>query len=189
MSSIQNPNLKIMKSPVKRNSNSGPMSVNKLFTLVFLKKNNSVLLGYKTRGLGKGLWNGFGGKVEKDETLVNCAKRELQEECNLMANNLTHIGVVRYDLPYENSADVVHIFTCTNWGGQEEPSEEMNPIQWYKFTEIPFGKMWPDSAQWYPYMLENKFFSARVTYSDPETITDTKIEEFCDLESALKVAV
>ncbi|EFA09048.1 oxidized purine nucleoside triphosphate hydrolase [Tribolium castaneum] len=178
-----------MKSPVKRDcERDNTMSVNKIFTLVFLKKNSEVLLGYKTRGLGRGLWNGFGGKVEKNETIANCAKRELEEECSLVAKDLKHIGVVRYDLPYENSADIVHIFTCSQYDGCEKASEEMDPIQWYDFSAIPYAKMWPDSPQWYPLMLKEKFFAARVTYSDPDTITDTKIEEFEDLASALKVA-
>ncbi|XP_044253583.1 7,8-dihydro-8-oxoguanine triphosphatase-like [Tribolium madens] len=178
-----------MHSPVKRDSNrDNTMAVNKVFTLVFLKKNNAVLLGYKTRGLGKGLWNGFGGKVEKNETIANCAKRELEEECSLVAKELKHIGVVRYDLPYVNSADIVHIFTCSQFDGCEQASEEMNPIKWYKFSDIPYSKMWPDSAQWYPFMLQDKFFAARVTYINPDTITATKIEEFKDLTSALKGA-
>jgi 8-oxo-dGTP diphosphatase/2-hydroxy-dATP diphosphatase len=59
-----------MKSPIKRDANSvATMPVGKIFTLVFLKRNSSVLLGLKTRGLGEGLWNGFGGKVEENETV------------------------------------------------------------------------------------------------------------------------
>ncbi|KAJ3645391.1 hypothetical protein Zmor_023054 [Zophobas morio] len=164
------------------------MHVNKLFTLVFLKKNKSVLLGLKTRGLGKGFWNGFGGKVEKNETVMDCAKRELKEECNLEAKDLKQIGVVRYDLLHDNSSDVVHIFTCTQFEGVEKPSEEMNPIQWYKFRAIPFTQMWPDSPHWYPYMLDEKYFSARITYSDENTIKGSSIQVYNNLSNVLKIA-
>ncbi|KAJ1791341.1 hypothetical protein LPJ59_005004 [Coemansia sp. RSA 2399] len=37
-----------------------------------------VLLGLKKRGMGVGLWNGFGGKVEPEETFDECAHRELK---------------------------------------------------------------------------------------------------------------
>lgn len=163
------------------------MPVQEFMTLVYPIKNTSVLHGFKTRDNGKGLWHGFGGKVKKNETPAECAKRELQEECNLIAdvNYLRHIGVVRSDRPYKNSISIIHIFTCSKWEGQEEPSEEMDPIKWYNFSEIPYKNMWPDTEEWYPYVLENKFFSARFTYSDPKTIADRKITEFTDLKSAL----
>lgn len=169
-------------------NNINTMSVQKLFTLVFIKRKNSVLLGLKTRGLGKGLWNGFGGKVEENETVEDCAKRELEEECNLIAKDLKHIGVVKYDLMYDNSADVVHIFTCTKFEGRETASEEMNPIKWYEFDKIPFQQMWPDSIHWYPSMLSEKYFSAQVTYSDENTIRDSIIKEYGSLKNALKLA-
>jgi len=50
--------------------------IKKLLTLVLVfKEDNSVLLGLKKRGFGKGLWNGFGGKVEPGETIVQAAAR------------------------------------------------------------------------------------------------------------------
>jgi hypothetical protein len=41
----------------------------KLFTLVFVLDGTRVLLGMKKRGFGVGLWNGFGGKVEPNESV------------------------------------------------------------------------------------------------------------------------
>ena len=35
----------------------------------------------KKRGFGEGKWNGFGGKVEEGETILQAALRELKEEC------------------------------------------------------------------------------------------------------------
>ena len=55
----------------------------KLMTLVFLRRENisgstEFLLGMKKRGFGVGRWNGFGGKVEPGETVVQGALR-----CNI----------------------------------------------------------------------------------------------------------
>lgn len=44
-------------------------------SLVMLRNNGSILLGMKKRGFGKGKWNGFGGKVQNGETMLECAKR------------------------------------------------------------------------------------------------------------------
>ena len=48
---------------------------NKLLTLLFVLKPGKVLLGYKKRGFGVDRWNGFGGKVQQDETIEEAAKR------------------------------------------------------------------------------------------------------------------
>lgn len=43
----------------------------KLFTLMFLANSEGkLLLGMKKRGFGSGKYNGFGGKVEKGETVM-----------------------------------------------------------------------------------------------------------------------
>lgn len=51
------------------------MASNKVLTLVFVLRPGHVLLGYKKRGFAEGWWNGFGGKVEPGETIVEGAKR------------------------------------------------------------------------------------------------------------------
>ena len=50
---------------------------NKLLTLLFVVESDRVLLGMKKRGFGAGRWNGFGGKVDKGETIEEAAKRYL----------------------------------------------------------------------------------------------------------------
>ena len=51
------------------------MACNKVLTLAFVRRPSEILLGFKKRGFGVGLWNGFGGKVEPGETIEAAAKR------------------------------------------------------------------------------------------------------------------
>ena len=51
------------------------MTKSKLYTLTFIRNGNNILLGMKKRGFGAGRWNGFGGKVDADETILQAAKR------------------------------------------------------------------------------------------------------------------
>ena len=51
------------------------MVCNKILTLVLIREPARVLLGMKKRGFGQGRWNGFGGKVEKGETILQGAIR------------------------------------------------------------------------------------------------------------------
>jgi len=48
---------------------------------------NKILMIFKKRGQGKGLWNFPGGKVEKGETVLSAATRECQEETGLLTVN------------------------------------------------------------------------------------------------------
>lgn len=41
----------------------------KILTLCIIHEHPRVLLGYKKKGFGAGLWNGFGGKVEAGESM------------------------------------------------------------------------------------------------------------------------
>lgn len=74
------------------------MYIRKLFTLVFLRNDTHILLGLKKRGFGVNKWNGFGGKVEPNETIIDAAIRELQEECCVFVekSNLTNIGHLEF---------------------------------------------------------------------------------------------
>lgn len=49
----------------------------KLLTLVLIVQPGRVLLGMKKRGFGAGKWNGFGGKVQPEETIEDAARRQV----------------------------------------------------------------------------------------------------------------
>jgi 8-oxo-dGTP pyrophosphatase MutT (NUDIX family) len=59
----------------------------KILTLCLTKEDGMILLGMKKRGFGEGRWNGFGGKVEEGETIVEAAIREMKEESGLTVKN------------------------------------------------------------------------------------------------------
>jgi 8-oxo-dGTP diphosphatase/2-hydroxy-dATP diphosphatase len=55
----------------------------KIFTLVLVLKKCGILLGLKKRGFGEGKWNGFGGKIESGESVIQAAIRSgYQNFCN-----------------------------------------------------------------------------------------------------------
>ena len=57
----------------------------KHFTLMFVRKGDEVLLGRRKRGHVnmRGKWNGFGGKVEAGEDILEAAIREVREETGI----------------------------------------------------------------------------------------------------------
>lgn len=72
------------------------MSDLSLRTVVFLRKDDKVLLGYKKNGFGKGLYLGVGGKVENDETIEEAAVREIEEEIKVIALDLVKVAELKF---------------------------------------------------------------------------------------------
>jgi 8-oxo-dGTP diphosphatase/2-hydroxy-dATP diphosphatase len=61
-------------------------SIKKLYTLVFVKDSSTkkILLGLKKRGFGMNKWNGFGGKLETNETFLECAERYIFNHLDIL---------------------------------------------------------------------------------------------------------
>jgi 8-oxo-dGTP diphosphatase / 2-hydroxy-dATP diphosphatase len=149
----------------------------KLYTVIFIFKEDEILLGMKKRGFGEGKWNGFGGKVEKNETIFEGAQRELEEEAGIVCSDLMHSGKLYFE--FESGFDKlmeVHIFSGTKFEGSIQETEEMKP-QWFPIKEIPFELMWKDDEIWFDNLLKKKHFTAHFKFKDYETINEYKMVE------------
>lgn len=133
-------------------------------TLVFLRRENELLLAMKKRGHGVGKWNGTGGKLEPGETPLQAAIRETQEEIGVTPVLPELVGELHFlDLP--DVDHYCHIFVATKWEGEPEESEEMRP-QWFTLDSIPYSDMWPDDKLWLPLLLDGKKFKGDITVED-----------------------
>ncbi|XP_059177278.1 oxidized purine nucleoside triphosphate hydrolase-like [Physella acuta] len=151
-------------------------SLKKILTLVFVRDNGKVLLGLKKRGFGCGLWNGFGGKVERGETIIEGAKRELLEESGVVADILNKVGLITFQFENDPVLLEVHVFQTSEYKGRPIETEEMKP-QWYLENSIPFSQMWPDDKIWFPYLLKGKQFEAFFLFRGMDLILDHWIKE------------
>src|SRR3989344_1318903 len=141
---------------------------NKILTLCIIEKHGRILLGMKKRGFGTGLWNGFGGKVQDDESIEESAKRETFEETGLTARSLSQAGTIVFKFKDGTGIHEVHVFRCSDFEGEEKESEEMKP-QWFAVDQIPYEDMWPADSYWLPYLIEGKNFKATFIYDRPST--------------------
>lgn len=158
-----------MKSQVK-------MLKQKLYTLVFVRRGQQILLGLKKRGFGEGRWNGFGGKVQSDETVEEAAKRELWEECSVQSHNLEHSGILEFEFVGNPVIMCVHVFQTHDYDGVPQESEEMQP-QWYNVDKVPFASMWPDDPLWFPLMLNGSKFRGYFKFQGMSTILEYKLNK------------
>lgn len=143
-------------------------------TICLVIKNNKVLLGMKKRGFGEGWWNGFGGKVEDNETVEDAAKRELYEESNLIAIRLESRGKIEFNLPEENRHVEVNIFMVNEFEGEPKSSEEMN-IKWFDFEKLPEEKMWPGDRLWFRKVLDGDFVEGNMLYGPERQVLENNL--------------
>jgi 8-oxo-dGTP diphosphatase len=133
-------------------------------TLVFIIQDGEALLIEKKRGVGEGLFNGPGGKVEGDETIEEAAVRETVEETKVRPEEVEKVGELEFvfgDDPFM----FVHVFTADSFSGTPEETEEARP-EWFSTDDLPLDKMWPDDRYWIPRMLDDEKFLARFMFDD-----------------------
>jgi len=133
----------------------------KTLSLLFLRRDNDILLAMKKRGFGEGRWNGVGGKVEPGETIEAAMLRETHEEIGVTPTIYEKVGDIRFDEYFKGEPTLmhVHVFVATEWEGTPTESEEMAP-QWFNVTDIPYTDMWSDDPYWLPRVIEGEKISA-----------------------------
>lgn len=120
-------------------------------TLVFVRRNDQVLLIHKKTGLGQGKVNGPGGKLEPEETWVDCARREVMEELSLSLGELWWGGELRF-LMSDYPDILCQAFFTSEYDGTPTESPEATPF-WSSVKDIPWELMWEDDQYWLPRAL------------------------------------
>jgi 8-oxo-dGTP pyrophosphatase MutT (NUDIX family) len=168
-------------------------SQEKEYTLVVVTESTSkdqrrgrILLGFKNRGFGMNMYNSFGGKFDHpDETVEQCASRELQEETNIFVTpdvmKRRKVGILRMtfeDGPMEMIIHLFHIYIDATKHTIQD-CEEITP-QWFDdWYQIPFDNMFADDSLWLTQLLTSKvpisingWFHFQAGGQDTNTILD-----------------
>ena len=137
-----------------------------ILTLAYLVKEDLICLGLKKRGLGKGNWNGFGGKVESGEVIEVGAVRELREESGVIAieRDLERVAIIEFFFTNGTHLEV-HTFFIRTWKGEPSETEEMRP-KWFLHSELPFELMWADDPHWLPRALAGEKLIGKVWFKE-----------------------
>ncbi|MDE2213201.1 MAG: 8-oxo-dGTP diphosphatase [Patescibacteria group bacterium] len=133
-------------------------------TLVYLidKEHETLLLGFKNRGLGKDRWNGFGGKIEKGEGVQESALRELWEEAGVLGRAEDLVPVA--DLQFSFEVGPIwrnYVYFLYAWEGTPKKNTEFLRLKWFPVSKLPYERMWADDAVWLPKALAGEFVEGK----------------------------
>lgn len=144
-------------------------------TLCFLIKEDRVLLGMKKRGFAEGKWNGFGGKVNEGENILDAVIREVQEETLVTPIKLNKLAVLDFFFVHKPEwSQRVFTYTTSLWDGEPTETEEMRP-EWFDLNKLPYQNMWVDDIHWLPQVLEGKCVKGAFLFDEEENILDHKV--------------
>ncbi len=153
--------------------------------VVYLLKEDEVLLAYKTEKIGKGCFNGYGGGVEPGETLAAAAVRETKQESGveILPQDLEKVAIMDF---YNNKTDGetftcrVHFYFARKWIGEPGETEEgiMIDPTWFPFSALPKNIMRAD-AFFLPVILSGKKIIGKAVYTpfQKELIGEVEIKE------------
>ena len=146
-------------------------------TLILPMRDGRILLGMKKRGFGVGKLNGFGGKLNEGESIVEAAVRELAEEIGLEAavDNLNKMAELEFRFPHADDDwdQVVHVFLIEDWNGEPRESEEMG-FEWHDLDNIPFERMWDDDKHWLPEVLSGRKVRCKFSFGEDNSTIDAQ---------------
>ncbi|MFA6251036.1 MAG: NUDIX domain-containing protein [Candidatus Paceibacterota bacterium] len=144
-------------------------------------KGDKVLLAIKTRKIGAGCWNGYGGGIEEGENPKTSVIRELKEESGLIASidDLEKIAVVDFHNEKSDGSTYicrVHFFLLENWTGELIETEEMITPTFFSINNLPFDKMMPADREYFPFILNKKKIYVKSYYSPFQKELKGKVE-------------
>lgn len=95
--------------------------------MVALYEDGSILLERQWRhALRRSFWEIPAGKLDPEESTLDCAKRELLEECGVSAKTWTYLGVMNTAIGYSSEAIAVYLAEDLSEGDQQlDPGEHL----------------------------------------------------------------
>ncbi|MED5373770.1 MAG: 8-oxo-dGTP diphosphatase [Myxococcota bacterium] len=142
-------------------------------TLLFIQQGERLLLIRKKTGLGKGLINAPGGKIDPGESAPQAAVREVIEELGVTPLEARWCGRLRFEFT-DGLRLQCQVFHSRFYTGTPTETREAIPL-WCAVDALPFDEMWADDRVWLPELLAGVPFHLEAIF-DAERMLDHRLE-------------
>ena len=144
--------------------------------IVYIKKENSVVLIHKKTGLGAGKVNAPGGRIEKGETPEEAALRECMEEIGVKPLNMKRGAELSFI--FKNGYSLFgYAFFADGYEGELIETDEADPFL-CPLDNIPYDRMWEDDLLWLPDALAGNYAKGQFIFDDDRMVSKKlKIEK------------
>ena len=115
---------------------------------VLVWRNRQILLGERVSTKQANCWQFPGGHLENNESVAECARREVQEETGMQVKGLRHLGYT--DDPFEIAEKkyITLLVSCEYESGEPEVLEpdKCASWQWFDYQSLPSPLFVPISS-------------------------------------------
>jgi protein-S-isoprenylcysteine O-methyltransferase Ste14/8-oxo-dGTP pyrophosphatase MutT (NUDIX family) len=137
----------------------------KLATLVYVLRDERVLLVRRNTEPNRGLWVAPGGKLEHGESPVECAVREMREETGLAIDRPVLRAVMTETSPRADYQWLTFIFVAWDFDGTFTPAPGVGEFRWVPVDEVTKLPIPPADAVFFPRLLQDgSTFTAKFEY-------------------------
>ena len=150
-------------------------------TLLFIMKDEQVLLIHKKTGFGKGKINAPGGRIEPGESARAAAIREVQEEVCVTPVHVENCGTLYFQF-LDGFSIYGEVFRATGFEGEPSETEEAKPF-WNSVHSMPYERMWADDRHWVPRVFAGHAFIGRFLF-DGEVMIDQDVQAVSNADRA-----
>ena len=103
-----------------------------------------------------GKYNGLGGKLEPDEDVVGCMKRELLEEAGIVATEMSLRGTINWTGFGPNGEDWLgFVFRIDAFEGTPRARNEEGELEWHPVDSILELPMWEGDRHFLPLVFDD----------------------------------
>jgi 8-oxo-dGTP diphosphatase len=138
-------------------------------TLLFVIRDEKILLIHKKRGFGAGKINGPGGKVDPGETALESAVRETFEELRIKPLGTEQRGELHFQFRDGLSLHCT-VFLAHDFEGEPQETDEALPF-WIPLDAIPYDRMWADDRHWLPLLIRGARFTGYFEFDGEELLS------------------
>ena len=102
-----------------------------------------------------GKYNGLGGKIERDEDVVACMRREIREEAGIECVSMQLRGTISWPGFGRNGEDWLgFLFLIDRFSGEAPARNEEGDLEWVEITRIPGLPLWEGDRKFLPLVFD-----------------------------------